>query len=177
MAAKGKRTEVAYLLKKARQVLLLFLLFSLCKPLQAQQAPMYSSAQIDALLQSKNRYCTFPLGMPNFYDSLYKGKTLFPKDHKYDEGSQHNYWYELIFKDLDFSCEGPFTSTCGVESHSYYYGLYYLNGDGTITIQVRWSECRGMLCDSDNKREEMQVSSCRYRIFVLDDRLVFRLIE
>ncbi len=174
MFTKGKDIQYFLRLKKARKLLLCCLLLTLGKALQAQQHPLYSSTELDSLLQSKAWYCTLPIGAPNFYDSLYKEKLLLPVTHKFEGNT---YVYALNFKAMNFSSEGPLGGSCGVESHDYCFGNYYLNGDGTITIRLKWSECRGMLCEKENKRQEMTVSACSYRIFVLDDRLVFKLIE
>ena len=150
---------------------LLVLLFLFGKCLHAQAGSLSSNAVLDSLLQSKNWYCLFPIGSRTMFDSLHKEKVLTPHQ-KLAELS-----YTLMFKNQSLSCEGPLSAHCGTESHSLTGGIYYLNGNSTITCQMKWQECRGLLCFGENKHEELQLAACTYRIFVLDDRLVFKLIE
>ena len=138
---------------------------------KAQGNKTYSSLELDSLLQSKTWLCAAPLGLSLFYDSLNFDRVLLPK---FVERFTN---YAIKFDNQNFSMEDGVLSTCGTESHSIVFGLYYLNGDGTLTLHLKWSECRGQLCFDDPKREALNLPARTYRILVQDENLIFKLIQ
>ena len=138
---------------------------------KAQTSKGFSSLELDSLLQSKTWFCVAPVGMSNFFDSLNTDRVLLPK---YVERSSN---FAIKFEQQNFSMEDGLFITCGTESHSFISGLYYLNGDGTLTVQLKWSECRGQLCFDNLQREAVNTPALTYRILVQEDNIIFKLIE
>lgn len=138
---------------------------------KAQNDKVYSDLELDSLLQSQKWLCGLPVGFATIFDSLQKERVLVT------EGTERSEYYFLIFSKKEFKCEQYFTLNCSSDGYIALTGFYDLNADGTITIQIKRSECSGEGCYGEPGQKSYEPTAVTYDVRVHNESIIFKLRE